>query len=157
ACARDPPLPASTNDPRPPTGDPVTHFELIQPDDLLVISNTGVQAAQDATCAHGQTAVLLVLFGAYRSHPDDAQRIHSIVPRCILTDMIGSLQAQILHDEGEAAARQFQDEITEAATAAAAALEQLHQQQRDCCEAGFRTNGTEHTCGRNTEEATPRD
>ncbi|MFG2515986.1 hypothetical protein [Streptomyces sp. NPDC048584] len=130
----------------------MTHFELVQPDDLLVISNTGVQTAQDASCEHGIPAVLLVLFGAYRARPHDAQRIHTIVPRCVLTDMIGSLQAQILRDEGQAAVRQFQDEIAAAATTSAAALEQLHQQQRDCCEAGFRTNGTEHTCGRNTEE-----
>lgn len=126
----------------------MTHFELIRPQNLLIIGNTGVQTAPEATCEHGQPAVLLALFGTRRSSPGQQQRVDALMPRCILAQFVGSLQSQILRTEGEDALQQFRDEITTATTAAAAAYDQLHEQRRDCCEAGFRTNGAEHTCGR---------
>lgn len=130
----------------------MAHFQIIRPENMLLTHNTGVQITPEATCEHGHPAVYLVLLGAYRASPDQDARVHALVPRCVLAELVGSLQAQIRRDEGEDALQQFRDDIAAHTEESAAALEELHQQRRDCCEAGFRTNGTEHTCGRNTDQ-----
>ncbi|WP_030949948.1 hypothetical protein [Streptomyces sp. NRRL S-146] len=125
----------------------MTHFRMIKPGNLFLTHNTGLQIAEDAHCSHGQAAVLLILFGHYRSG-QGAERLDAMLPRCVLAEMVGSLHAQILRDEGPDALQHFQDEVAIYADQSAAALAELHTQRRDCCEAGFRTNGAEHTCGR---------
>lgn len=125
----------------------MTHFKMIKPGDLFVTHNTGLQITEEAHCAHGQAAVMLILFGQYRSG-QGAERIDAMLPRCVLAEMVGSLHAQILRDEGAASLQRFRDDVATYAEESTAALEQLHRQHRDCCEAGFRTNGAEHTCGR---------
>ncbi|MFE3855286.1 hypothetical protein ACFXPN_29660 [Streptomyces griseorubiginosus] len=130
-------------------------FDFIKTTDPYVVGNTGARVDTDAFCAHGQAAVFLALFAHRRSQPDQHERLDAFVPRCVLAELIGAVQAQIRHDEGADAARAFRAEADAHAEASYAALAEMHTQARDCCEAGFRTHGTEHTCGRNTEGTRP--
>ncbi|MER6532998.1 hypothetical protein ABT215_04085 [Streptomyces sp900105755] len=125
-------------------------FKILKPGDYFIARNAGVQTVPEARCEHGQAALFLVLFGRRRSQTENAdQRLHVLMPRCVMAEAIGALQAQILHAEGESALQEFLDEIATHAADSTKDIEQLHAQGRDCCEAGFRTNGSEHTCGRN--------
>jgi len=128
----------------------VTQFKILKPRDYFMTNNTGLQIAPEARCEHDQAAIFLVLFGKFRSQPGQPElALHALLPRCVMAEAIGALQAQILREEGETALQQFQDDVDTYTDDSCAALEQLHIDQRDCCEAGFRTNGREHTCGRN--------
>lgn len=127
-------------------------FKIIKPDDEFIVQNSGTQITDTAVCAHGQAAALLVLFGYNHSQRGHTRRLDALMPRCVLAELLGSVQAQILRHEGEDALQQFRAEIDAHTQTSARDLEELHTQRRDCCEAGFRTNGTEHTCGRNPQE-----
>lgn len=128
-------------------------FKFFTPGDYFLARNAGVQIVPEARCEHDQAAFFLVLFGRHRSEAAAAdQRLHTLMPRCVLAEAIGALQAHILHAEGEGALKEFLDEAAAHATVSLAGLEQLHAEGRDCCEAGFRTNGSEHTCGRNEDQ-----
>lgn len=129
----------------------MTHqFLIMKPGDVFIAHNSGVQIAREARCEHGQPAVFLALLGGYRSRAGQPeQRFHALVPRCVLAEAVGALQAQMVRDEGEAAWQEFLGDIARYAAESTAALEQLHAEHRDCCEAGFTTHGREHTCGRN--------
>lgn len=125
------------------------HFEIVRPRNPLIVCNTGVQLAKHAQCVHGQHAVLVSLIGRRQSHsPGTHERLDTVLPRCVLTELLGALQTQIRRTEGTEALQDFLDEIAEHAAASDTLLDALHTQGRDCCEAGFRTHGTEHTCGR---------
>lgn len=54
--------------------------------------------------------------------------------------------ATVRFHEGDAAAQALADDITASTEKATAMLQDLNDQRRDCCEAGFRTLGREHTC-----------
>ncbi|MFH9011215.1 hypothetical protein ACH4C6_07545 [Streptomyces sp. NPDC017943] len=131
----------------------MVNFQFVNPTDMLLVHQTGVQNTPDSFCTHGQPAVYLLLIGSHRSQPTKTERVNALVPRCALAEAIGSLQAQIRHQEGETALQAFHDEVTAHTEEKTAALEELARRQRDCCEAGFRTDGAEHTCGRNTTGA----
>ncbi|WP_411090814.1 hypothetical protein [Streptomyces sp. 049-1] len=122
-------------------------FDFVKASNLFVVGNTGVRIDPEAYCEHGATAAAVFLFGARQRTPESTQRIDTIVPRCVMAELIGTLQAQIRRTDGEAALSQFLDDVDTFAAEADTALEQLHTERRDCCEAGFRTHGREHTCG----------
>lgn len=126
-------------------------FEIIRPHNPFIVCNTGVQIADEARCEHGQSAVMVSLLGNYHSKPrtHGHERLDTVLPRCVIAELLGTLQTQILRSEGDAALQEFLGDIAEHAAAADTAMQLLHDQGRDCCEAGFRTHGREHTCGRN--------
>lgn len=128
-------------------------FRTIKSAKPFITSHTGVRIDADTRCEHGQAAAFIALFGRHLAPGSPHQRIDTLVPRCVLAELLGALQAQIRHEEGEAALQEFLDAIATEASAASTALQQMRARQRDCCEAGFTTYGREHTCGRN--EATP--
>ena len=121
-------------------------FDYIKTTDPYVVGNTGARVDTDAYCAHGQAAVFLALFAHRRSEPHQQERLDTFVPRCVLAELIGAVHAQITHEEGTEAAQAFTHEIEQNSQASLAALQEMHAQRRDCCEAGFRTAGREHTC-----------
>jgi hypothetical protein len=126
-------------------------FKFIRPHNPFIVCNTGVQIAGEARCEHGQPAILISLLGDYLSRPRTHahERLDTVLPRCVIAELLGTLQSQIRRTEGDAALQEFLDDIAEHTAAADTAMNLLHAQARDCCEAGFRTHGREHTCGRN--------
>lgn len=124
-------------------------FEIIRPRNLFIVGNTGVQIARDASCEHGQHAIAVSLFGRHLSQDGHTKRLDTVLPRCVIAELFGTIQAQISHDEGDGALQAFLGDVAQQAERSRVAMERLHNQGRDCCEAAFRTGGREHTCGRN--------
>lgn len=132
-------------------------FEFIRPRNPFIVCNTGVQVAEEARCEHGQPAVLVSLIGQrVKQTSGPHERLDTVLPRCVIAELLGTLHAQIRRTEGEAALQEFLDDIAEHTAAADTAMNLLHAQARDCCEAGFRTHGREHTCRRNNTQETDR-
>ncbi|MFK0155390.1 hypothetical protein ACIQVK_25355 [Streptomyces sp. NPDC090493] len=123
-------------------------FDYIKSDDPYLVTNSGARIDAGALCEHGQAAVFVALFGNLLSQPDESTRRDTIMPRCVLAQLFGAIHAQILHEEGEAALQAFRDDTDSHVQASLTALQEMRAQARDCCEAGFRTGGSEHTCGR---------
>lgn len=117
---------------------------ILRPIDPLIVHQTGATLTPHARCEHGHPATLLILFGDHQA--DRSTRVDAMMPRCAFAELIGQIQAQILHTDGEAALREFLDEVSAGTHKATATLDTLRAQRRDCCEAGFRTHGVEHTC-----------
>lgn len=124
-------------------------FRLVKSSNVYVVGNIGARIDPAAHCDHGLAAVFIALYGYHHAQPDQRQRLDTLLPRCVLTELVGAVEAQIRHDEGEAAVQAFREEITACAAESYTALQQLRDGKRDCCEAGFGTDGLEHTCGRN--------
>ncbi|KPC86271.1 hypothetical protein ADL35_12370 [Streptomyces sp. NRRL WC-3753] len=122
-------------------------FDYVKTSNLFLVGHTGVQLEPEAFCSHGTTAAALFLFGEHQRTPDVQERMDTLVPRCVLAELIGTLQTQIRRTDGDAALQAFLEDVAVAAARSEASLEQLHAERRDCCEAGFRTQGREHTCG----------
>lgn len=120
-------------------------FEYITNNDPFVIHQSGTRLTDIVECEHHETGFVVVLFGQSRSAPGP-QRIDTAIGRCNLADLFGSIQAQILHHEGEAALKAFQESVAHHTHASHTALKDIRAQHRDCCEAAFRTGGREHTC-----------
>ena len=128
----------------------MTHFEIVRSRNPFVVGNTGLRIAEDARCEHGQTAVFISLIGRYAQQTTGGhEHLDTLLPRCVIAELVGNLQAHIRRTEGTAALQEFLDDVADHGAAADTALDLLHTQARDCCEAGFRTHGAEHTCGRN--------
>lgn len=128
-------------------------FAHISARKVFVISHTGVSIDPDALCAHGQSAAFIALFGQHAAPGSPEERLDVLVPRCVLAELIGALQAQIAQNEGQEAFTEFLTEITGHTVALSAEFEQLRERKRDCCEAGFTTDGREHTCGRTGDQS----
>lgn len=125
-------------------------FQYVKPDKPFIVNNTGLQQIPDAFCEHGQVAIGLLMFGyRYKASIREEERFDAIVPRCVLAETIGTLTALIRTQEGEDALEAFMNEVAAAADRSAQEFANLRTQGRDCCEAGFRTHGREHTCSRN--------
>ncbi|MET7982541.1 hypothetical protein [Streptomyces sp. NPDC005281] len=120
----------------------------VNPDKTFFANRSGVRVEQHLHCAHGDSSLFLALYGAYDHQGDDTAALYVALPRCAFAEMIGSVYAQLRHAEGEAALADFQDAIQQSVQKFATQIERMYEQRRDCCEAGFRTNGAEHTCGR---------
>lgn len=110
----------------------------------LLTRTGGVGTSNAAMCSHGQRVLRLVLFGAYADRPARQRRVEALLPRCVAAQLLGALQATIRRDEGEEALQRFLEDVARADEEAARRLATVH----NCCEAGFTTNGAEHTCDR---------
>lgn len=124
-------------------------FKHIRARNLFVTNHTGSSIDSDARCAHGQGAAFIALFGNRMTPGSREERIDTLIPRCVLAELIGCIQAQIFHEEGEEALAAFLTEITGHKATFTAQLATMRARERDCCEAGYTTHGREHTCGRN--------
>lgn len=125
-------------------------FDYLNSKDFYVVGNTGSRIDSGSHCEqHGEAGIFIALFAYLYSQPDEQQRVDTVMPRCVLAQLLGSVQAHILHHEGQAAAQSFLDQVGAHAADSLTGLQQMHTQARDCCEAGFRTHGREHTCSRN--------
>lgn len=129
---------------------PNNQFGFMKAQDVFIVGKTGASVDDAIRCEHDQGAIFIALYGRHYDRPQSPQeRLDTFVPRCVLTALVGAVQAQIRFDEGEAAAEEFIKETAEHAAASFAALQDMQARKRLCCEAGFHTDGSEHTCRRN--------
>jgi hypothetical protein len=120
-------------------------FAYIRSSDPYVTDQTGARLEPGTRCeSHDEPAVFIALYGDRPA----AHRFDVLVPRCVLAELVGTITAQILHEEGETALADFRDQVDARVRALAAPLREIREAARDCCEAGYRTSGAEHTCGR---------
>lgn len=115
---------------------------------ILLATQAGIGIAPIRCQDHDELAVSVDLEGTRvtRTGPGTQDQVGLVVPRCVLASSIGSLLAQIDHYEGANAARAFLDAVHAAQARAQPQMADLARAGRDCCDAGFRTGGREHTC-----------
>ncbi|MEU3600900.1 hypothetical protein ABZ714_19575 [Streptomyces sp. NPDC006798] len=139
-------------------------FRLVPtPATALLATQAGVGIASVLKCQHQQASVDLHfigtrLNGARPGTGSGRARAEAaiVVPRCVLADTFGALLAQLEHYEGPAAVEEFLGAVYAAQDRIEPQMTALAEQRRDCCDAGFRTGGREHTCTRNSStEGTP--
>lgn len=122
------------------------------PSRLFVATNGGAGLNFDHPCAHGIPAVSLHLFSHHHGTSED---IGILLPSCVAPSLFGAAIAYVQAACGSETAEQF---IADLLTAKEQALEVLAARrakwdavQAACCEAGFRTQGREHTCQPSTD------
>jgi hypothetical protein len=125
----------------------------------FIAEGTGLALQPKVPCMHGHPSVDLEFVG-WQYEPDNSsgpktqaadaheERRRVLIPRCVTADLLGTLLAHIAHYDSPEAATAFLDSVTEHRAKAEARLADLAAEGRDCCVAGFRTEGREHTCGR---------
>ncbi|MFF0598079.1 hypothetical protein [Streptomyces antibioticus] len=130
------------------------NFEYVKPDDPFIADRVGACLEPDARCQHDHPVTFLGIYGHRRTQPDQTEeRLDVVMTRCALASLAGLVTAQIAHDEGEAAADAFRDQIDAYARRYTAPVREMSAAGRLCCQAGYRTGGTEHTCGRTADTA----
>ncbi len=111
----------------------------------------GAGLSSDHPCRHGNPAISLHLTS---NRDGSAEDIGILLPSCMAPQLFGAALAFIQVYSGSDAADEFVTSMLafrdRALPAVAENRAELRAQGRGCCEAGFRTGGREHTCGRNT-------
>jgi hypothetical protein len=117
---------------------------LTRPD--VIVHNFGLALhGVEARCAHGHLATGITLIG-HKPYSHTEMQQHLVVPRCVFTELFGTLLAQISQKEGEQAAEAFRQAARDAEHTAGLMYAALARDGRTCCAAGFTTHGREHTC-----------
>ncbi|WP_406157691.1 hypothetical protein [Streptomyces canus] len=101
----------------------------------------------DHPCGHGKPALSLHLLG---EHGDSSDDIGILLPSCAAPALFGAAIAYIEACHGSAAGEEFMAELLAGKERAAQVLEKrradYEASMRACCQAGFFTQGREHTC-----------
>lgn len=121
------------------------NFEFVPITNAILANNAGLSLDPKARCTHGEAAVGIRFF-VQGAGPGQQRHVDVVVPRCAMADLIGTLTALVHLHEGDAAAEKLAQDIATSTQKATDMLGPLHAAGRDCCQAGFRTNGREHTC-----------
>ncbi|MGW1035032.1 hypothetical protein ACWD4Z_22950 [Streptomyces antibioticus] len=131
------------------------NFDYVRSPDPFLAQRTGARLAPETRCAgHDESVVFVALYGNRRTQRDQTQdRLDFLIPRCALASLVGMVTAQIQDEDGEAAAAAFLDQINQRARHFTAPVREMSAAGRLCCQAGFRTGGAEHTCGREAGSA----
>ena len=117
------------------------------PSRTFVATGGGAGLNPDFPCGHGTSAVSLHLTSHIGNTSDD---IGVIIPRCATAALIGAALAYIEATDGQAAADDFLEDMNKARDEASREIKALlanHEAAAAaCCEAGYFTQGREHTC-----------
>ncbi|MFD5251311.1 hypothetical protein ACFWM5_00510 [Streptomyces bobili] len=89
-----------------------------------LVANASTGLAEGLRCAHGDTAVSVEFSGVPCKPGALPAAIETLVPRCGLAQIIGSVLATIRHQEGPAAEQRFREQIRLAETIARNELKQ---------------------------------
>lgn len=114
----------------------------VPPARLFHVTNAGAGVDPDHRCGHGSPSVVLHLFSDHDGTPED---LGVLLPACAAPGLFGAAIAAVAASGGPAAAQGFISKMFSAYEEAGRAIAE---RVRACCEAGFRTAGREHTCGR---------
>ncbi|WP_330339367.1 hypothetical protein [Streptomyces sp. NBC_00557] len=120
------------------------HLHRSTPSRRFLATNGGAGLVSNASCSHGSPLLSLHLFNEQNFPPDD---IGILLPSCLAPDLFGAVLAHIEISGGTAAAETFVDQMLAAKERALEALAASQSAPPDqCCEAGARSGGREHTC-----------
>ncbi|WP_392967254.1 hypothetical protein [Streptomyces sp. LN245] len=122
--------------------------DLPEPARSFRVETASASLSPEPVCSHGGGSVMLRLFGTL---DDDAEALTVLLPPCQTPRLFGAVLALVEANGGPDGADAFvrvmfdardhaAADITARRAAKASALESA------CCEAGFHTGGSEHTC-----------
>ncbi|MDT7847243.1 hypothetical protein [Streptomyces justiciae] len=118
-----------------------------EPSRVFVATGGGAGLNPNFPCGHGASAISLHLLSTIGGTTED---IGIILPRCAAAHLLGAALAYIKASDGQAAVDEFLAYMNKACDEASAELAGHaadHQAAKAaCCEAGYRTQGREHTC-----------
>lgn len=125
-----------------------------QPSRLFFATGGGAGVNPDFPCGHGNPALSLHLLSTHNGVKDD---IGILLPVCMAPGLFGAALAFVHASTGAAAAEEFVTGMLASRDQALAHIRSAAAQQerayRHCCQAGFLTQGREHTS--NCRPATP--
>ncbi|MEU8555916.1 hypothetical protein AB0C80_18270 [Streptomyces anthocyanicus] len=131
------------------------HLRHTEPSRTFHVTGGGAGISLRHPCEHGQPAVSLHLFSQSNGRSDD---IGILMPMCTAPGLFGAVIAFIDEAMGTEAGDDFLATIQKSRDAAARQIAHGKAERRAtaeaCCEAGYRTQGREHTCGSSTPPAT---
>lgn len=119
-----------------------------EPSRLFHATNGGAGLDFNHPCSHDMAALSLHLF----SHHQDGttEDIGILLPSCAAPSLFGAalayLEAAYGHEAGEEFLKEMHAAKDHAAEILADRIAQYAQAHRACCQAGFFTQGREHTC-----------
>ena len=123
------------------------NFEFVPINNAILANNAGLSLDPKAKCQHDEAAIGIRFFLQGDSDPE-RQHLDVVVPRCTMADLIGTLTTVVRLQEGDAAAEKLAHDIELGVQKATELLGPLVAAGRTCCQAGYRTNGSEHTCSK---------
>ncbi|CUW29660.1 hypothetical protein [Streptomyces reticuli] len=125
------------------------HLSRSEPSGYFLATNGGVGMNFAHRCAHGSPAFSLHLYDERDFPPKD---IAILLYSCLAPELFGVALAHMELAGGSEAGAEFVKEMFAARDRAREALLAHLAERRDpdapCCEAGARSQGREHTCGR---------
>ncbi|NUS86001.1 MAG: hypothetical protein HOY75_25580 [Streptomyces sp.] len=119
-------------------------FKATKPSRIFYATHGGAGVDRDHPCAHDTPAIQFHLMDDSPQRPHDD--IGVLIPQCLAPHLFGAALAFVRATSGSDAADEFVAAMFAAYEQAAHTLDDLHDNKRTCCEAGFRTHGREHTC-----------
>lgn len=126
-----------------------------QPSRYFRATGGGAGLNDDHRCGHGQPSISLHLLS---QHDGVSEDIGILLPVCVAPTLVGAALAYIHEALGSEMADEFVTALLAARDKAipqiAAAAAAYRAADEACCEAGYRTQGREHTCGSTTPPTT---
>jgi hypothetical protein len=123
-----------------------------EPSRIFHATGGGAGLDFDHFCSHGSPAISFHLLSEHGGGSDD---IGILLPSCAAPALFGAALACIKAHSGSAAADEFVREMFSACDEAVTQIETRVAEHKEalhaCCEAGYRTQGREHTCPRSTD------
>jgi hypothetical protein len=122
--------------------------DLPEPARTFHVETAGAGLSPETLCSHGGGSLLFRLFGTLDGK-DEALAVH--FSPCIAPALFGAVLAFVETNGGSDTADKFLRIMLEARDQVSADIlaqrdERAAVLESACCEAGFRTGGTEHTC-----------
>lgn len=119
-----------------------------EPSRFFVATGGGAGLSPDfPSCSHGTSAISLHLTSSIGGTHDD---LGVILPQCAAASLLGAALAYIHAVDGQDAHDEFLASMTKAYDEASAQIAKHaaddEAARATCCEAGYRTQGREHTC-----------
>jgi hypothetical protein len=118
-----------------------------EPSRIFRATDGGAGLDFEHPCAHGSPAVSLHLFS---KQGDATEDVAVLIPTCVAPSLFGAAIAYIEACHGSAAGEEFLADIVAGKERAAKILAKRRAQYeaaaQACCQAGFFSQGREHTC-----------
>ncbi|MET9140522.1 hypothetical protein [Streptomyces parvulus] len=131
------------------------HLRRTEPSRIFHVTGGGAGLDPTHTCEHGSPSVSFHLFSEHHGRTED---ICLVLSMCSSPGLFGAAVAFIDEALGSDEGDKFMAAIQKARELATREIDRAKAAQRAaedaCCEAGYRTQDREHTCGRRTPPTT---